>query len=232
MLITDEMIRAAVASLDEAMLASLPDESECDHVFSEKFEKKMAKLIGRVSYYGAYQVLRRVACVFIALVLSATMVVAVHPTARAAVVDWVKEKLEDFYHYVFAGEQVEETPKAYSLGWVPEGYALLDSFEQGENKTFLYLNAGSGEMMQFIYVYGASYETLFAGSGDYEQTVVSVEGRDAELYIAMDDGQANWIVWKDARGGTMFTITGFLSEEEMVKMAESLVATEVVPEAD
>ena len=132
-MISDAALTEAAFAVDEAILNTLPKPGECDHVFSPAFERKMRKLIRKANHPVAYKVLNRAACALLALVLSASLLLTFHPKARAAVVDWIKEKVEDFYHY-FAPEKESEpeaeaaTPEQYCLGKGHMKWAKKHSF--------------------------------------------------------------------------------------------------------
>ena len=244
--LTDELLSKAAYEVDMAILDMLPDPSECEHVFSPVFENKIKKLIRKAKHYIAYKVLKRVACFFIAVVLSACVFVALNPNARAAVVDWVREKVGDFYHYFFVGDNETDEAAAtvepgdvegnetiadavgmkdYYLTWVPEGYVLVNSFEADNRVFFLYVDT-SGQVMQFTYMNGSDNISMLIGGGDYEERHVAVGNFQAEILLSNDSTDSNAIVWKSEDGNVMFSITSFLEEDDLIKMAQSLVVEE------
>lgn len=250
-LITDELLSKAAYEVDMAILDMLPEPSECDHVFSASFENKIKKLIRKAKHFVAYKVLKRVACILIAIILSGCLFVALHPSARAAVVDWVKEKVDDFYHYFFIGETKPETVipdttentkdtdgidateatsvagemKKYYLSWVPEGYALLTSFDEENKITYIYVDA-TGQMMQFNYMHGDDNRSLLIGGGDYEQKYVTVGSMQAEVLLAKTSEHSNAVIWKSEDGNIIFAISAFVDEDDLIKMVENCIVEE------
>lgn len=248
-LISDEMIRKAAFEVDQAILDMFPDDGEYDHVFSPSFERKMERLIRKEKHFTAYRFLKRVACVFIAFLLAASMTVASNSKVRAAVLDWVEEHFGQFYHYFFVGEDVnrgiDETGEIgetgatedvgategttvpiglpeYSLGWVPEGYSQVDMFSVQDGVTCIYLS-DSMQMIQFTYVYGDDGQEVFTGVGEYEQKFIANGNLYAELLLALDSSDSNVITWVSDNGMVRFAITGFLDEATLIKMAQGLV---------
>ena len=143
-MITDEMIAKAAAEINQAILDSLPEEEECTHTFSDRFHKKMKKLLRHSNHYVLHKVLMRAACILIAILLSVSIFLACNPQARAAVVDWLREQFAEFYHYFYVGESnpqdtLENGAKSYQLDWVPEGYHFTDAFHYGNKECFVYL---------------------------------------------------------------------------------------------
>lgn len=225
-MITDKMLAEAALELDRAILASLPNEEDCDHVFSEFFERKMKKLIRRTNHTVAYKVLRYAACVIISFMLAASALIAFNTDVRAAVVGWVQETFEGVYHYFFPAENRAEDAApssehvSYSLGWVPDGYTLIDSFEIDTGKTDIYLK-DTGDILQFTYAIGSdSYSVTIAKEG-YEEKPISPEefGIEGILSLSPDNNQVSWI---HEDGNIVFTISGLVDENDLIKMAQSV----------
>ena len=259
-LFTDEAISRAAFEVDMAILDALPEPIECKHDFSASFERQIQKLIQKAKHFTAFKVLRRVACFFIALVLSASLFVAFNPTARAVVVDWLREKVDDFYHYFFVGESepietvISTVPtetevilppeatddganiseatsvptantKDYYLSWIPEGYNLLTSYGADNRGAFIYTN-NSGLIMQFNWQSGKENPTLGMGVGEYTSKCVDVGSVQADFLCAKTPEHSNAIIWKSDDGMVIFSISAFLAEDDLIKMAENLVVEE------
>lgn len=221
--LTDNILIEAAHEVDRAMLAMLPEPSECRHVFSKSFERKMQKIIRRADHFIAYKVLRYAACIFISFVMAASMFLAVNTEARAAVVNWIKENFKGVYHYFFVTEDSAEEHEAYTTGWVPEGYKLVGSFKTVDGESHIYLD-NIGNVLQFAYVYGSDSTSITAGRGEYAQKHVSEGNFRAELFISLTDNEANAIMWSEGNGTIMCTISGFIDEEALVKMAKSVAS--------
>lgn len=224
-MITDEMLARATYEVDMAILKQLPDPSECKHVFSESFEKKMAKLLRRAKHYAAYKFMERAACILITFLISASMVLAFNTEARAAFLSWVEEHFDGFYHYFFIGEETPAEHQSYRPGWLPDGYTLLDSFVANNSETIIYIGS-NGELMRFTCMYGSDEHSHLLGIGQYEHKYVSIDGFNAELYLSSIVGEANGITWQSEDGCVLFTISGDLPETVLLKIAQSVIAQE------
>lgn len=227
-MISDAALKEAAFAVEQAMLDALPKPEEFDHVFSPRFERKMRKLIRKTNHPIAYKALSRAACALLVLVLSASLLLTFHPKARAAVVDWIKEKVEDFYHY-FAPEKESEpeagaaTPGDYCLGWIPEGYTLLFS-NTTDGKSEAYIN-DAGQILQFQCVY-KSFGSLIVGGGEYTEKQVVVRNLQAELQLAKDRNNSNTIILYVDNGDILLHISAYLEEADLIKMAESVFIQE------
>lgn len=220
-MISDERLTKAAFEYDAALVASLPDPSECTHVFSASFENKIKKLIRKANHIIFYKCVRRIACAIAALFIAGSIFVAFNPTARAVVVEWFKERIGDVYHYFFVGEDTqnkETAPLAFCPTWVPEGYVLHDSFNSPSLNAVVFLNK-TGEVLQFSYIRIQDGNAAALGRGEYKHKVISVNGFTAEVYLALDADTSNVIVWIDEKHDLMFTVFGLISEENLVKMA-------------
>lgn len=219
-MITDEMLREAAFEVDRAMMDSLPDPDQCDHEFSPAFEAKMKKLIWRANYHIVFKALKRVACFFLAVILSAALLLAFNTEAQASVLDWVKNRFSEFYHYFFVGEEVQEHQE-YSLGWVPDGYTLYETAKTANSKKVVYIDANE-QLLKFTYVYGSDTSGLLLGYGECEQKTVALTNGWAEIYFAKDKNNTNIIVWKAANENVVFVISAMEEENILIKIAESL----------
>lgn len=234
MKITDEMLAQALAEVMDAMLKSLPNPEDCHHKFSPKFERKMAKLIRKERHYTAYKVLNRVACILLVIALAGSSVLAISVEAREAFFGWVETRFEEFYHYFFAGEKElvdtgetrePEVQNEYSLGWLPDGYNFKAAFERKDGQSLIFSN-DLEEILHFMYVYGTTdiskASSLFMFDNECEVRRISVKNGMADLYFPLNSGSTNVIVWADAQNEVIFAVFGYLSELELVKIAENL----------
>lgn len=231
--ITDEMLKQAAAEAMDAMMKALPEPEECQHEFSPEFERKMQKLIRKARHYTAHKIMNRVACILLVIALAGSSVLVVNVEARKAFFGWFENRFEEFYHYFFAGQedqnktddsQEQEQLKTYSLGWLPDGYSFMTSFNMKNGKTMVY-SKDTREMIQFSYINGVSdiskASSLFFGEGEYERKRVSVKDHVAEIYFAKDEKNSNVIVWADIERNVMYAVFAHLDELDLVKMAEN-----------
>lgn len=225
-IITDDALRLAAASVREAMLSTIPAPEECRHTFSLEFEAKMEQLMKteqRRSHRRS--IARRVAAVFLAALIGVSAWLAIDTQARASFFNWVREVYETHIVYRFTGEVPTETLPEYRLGWLPEGYVQVSSsgteemwaalYQSGEDAlTFVYYRMAPGEV-------GSIYDTGSDGEP------LTVNGNSGHFYPGADEASSNGLAWIDEKQSIFFMLSGFLSSDDMLHIAETLYLEEM-----
>lgn len=220
-MITDEMIAEAAAELNEAMIKSLPDPHECKHQFSKKFERKMDRLIYRVNHPIRYKIGSRVASILLVILIGFTVVMSCSPTARAAVIGWIKQVCESFYSYYFEANADTYSSYKYQIAPLPEGYVEISNDEDNGTYICIYAN-DKNEMLTFSYSVSPESAMFYVVKEAYLIEEIQVSGKKADLYISTDGNQSNGIIWCDENAGIIFYISGRLDGEELKILAESV----------
>lgn len=222
-MITDKMMTDAAEELYQALLSSLPEESECVHQFSQGFERKMNRLIRRMEHPVRHRVLQRAASIALVLFLGFMALLAVSPTVRAAVFGWVRERYENLTTYYFDGEvQQNQELMEYELGYVPEGFRETYRNSSMNETIVYYVNDSSGKMMCLTYSFVEGYYSFNAEIEDCRCESVVVNGANAEFYDKGDAQRSNAIVWVDNATNTLFSITAFMDKEDLIHIAENV----------
>lgn len=102
-MITDEMLRAAAAEANQAILDSLPLPKDCVHQFSPQFERKMKRIIRRERHPVAYKFFQAAACFLVAVILTGSTWLTVDVEAREIFVAWVRQQYENIVEYQKSG---------------------------------------------------------------------------------------------------------------------------------
>lgn len=222
-MITDEMLREAAAKTSAAYLRYVEQgyDPENQHVFSPEFEKKMEKLIRKAKHIFLYQTLRRIASVVLAVLISASAWLAIDVNARAAFFGWAKETYETYFVYHHdQGANVNVDPVEYRPTWLPEGYSEFAVNDTGARVMVAYVNDDE-KILRVNYILQNSDGTdWFVDVSQAEIKDVLVNGNQAEVFIAEAKDSANAIAW--TTNDAAFYVTGFLSEAELVAVAESI----------
>ena len=100
-MITDEMLREAAARTFEKYILDLLRnyDSEYQYEFSVDFEKKIKKLKLRANHPILYQSIRRIAIIFLTLLLSGAIWITIDANARAAFFSWISEVTSGYFIY-------------------------------------------------------------------------------------------------------------------------------------
>ena len=220
-MITDEMMAAAAAEMNDAMLRSLPKPEDCQHEFSRKFEKKMKWVIYRTDHPLQFRILQKVASVILVLFLGFATIMAISPTARACVFGWIREQYESFISYYF-----EDRPSAdsrnteYYIACLDDEFHLLQSNTSNGMHFFIY-KTEDGNSLHFIYS-ADHYDNIFYIKQDnYYIEPVLVNGQPGEIYTSIDGTESNCIVWCDENNHLMFYLSAYLEPEVLINYAEN-----------
>lgn len=136
------------------------DEGSIDYTFSERFNKKMDKLIKaqRKSYYFLINTAaKRVAVIFVAFLTMFTASMSVK-AIREPVINFVVEVYESFTRYFFDGDTTDNIDKVYTITDLPSGFTEFNKFENETNITTVYQNS-NGNIIEFTQ--GISDNTTF-----------------------------------------------------------------------
>lgn len=226
-MIPEEMLCAAAKKSCEIYSDCLL--AECDahgtHRFSAEFEKKIEKLKRNTAHPIRFHAARRVAAVFLALLLCGLAWLAMDVEARAAVFGWVRETYETFFVYRFEEEASPEASAAnYRLTGLPDGYTEFSRSKTGDTASILYVNE-TGDLIQFSYAPARGRTDWFVDATDTVRTAALVSGNPADLLLSESPDVASAVLWTTP-DGTAFFLSGFLSEEALIELAGQVQAAE------
>ena len=166
----DSLLKEVLWEVKEKELSRLPTEDEITHTFSEKFRKKMTRLIRsekRGLSSAAARKFKKVVAVIVAVILALT----VTTTADA----WI-EKLFDFVYRIYesivtvdyeqdrtitdaSGEEIE--PVCYMIPYIPDGFEATDIFASAGYVDAFWRNGETDEHISFTQggIYSAKHNT-------------------------------------------------------------------------
>ena len=226
-MIPEELLCEAAARSCEAYVSYLEADYDAGETyeFSKAFEKRIDKLKRRADRPVFYQTVRRVAIILIAILFAGTIWIAIDSDARAAFFGWFGEFTGHYfeYHHVGSVEKPEETagaPAGYRPTWIPEGYAEKSVRVFDDETTVRYLN-DSGELLRFSYVITSEDVDWFFDVSQGETLDYQVGDQPGTLFRSHAEKTAGFVSWIGA-DDTAFFVTGFISEEDLIRMAESV----------
>ena len=165
--------------------------------------------------------LSRVACVFLAVLLTGSAVLTFSVEARAAFFGWVREQVETYYMYFFEGSAAVTEPAKYELGWMPENCIFVTSYETAGGEVYIYTDERD-TLIQFTYTSEPDNEKVYVDYAEYTEKQVTINGNTASLFIAPSEDNTDGIVWTDPNTNTLFFISGHFDQETFIKMAENV----------
>ena len=220
-MMTDKLLAEACAELNEAMLRSLPAPEECDPRFSQSFQRKMARVTRRANHPIPYRVMQRVASFLLVLFLGFMTVLAVSPAARAAFAVWIRETYETFFVYSFTTEAEGPTPNMeYYIPEIPDGYVEVMAHHDDYTGCRVYVNEDNASLT-LMYMHGDS-SAFYVEKEGYTVKPITVAGHPGEMYLDHISDPNNGILWVDEEKQIMFVISGQLTGDELIAIAESV----------
>ena len=165
--------------------------------------------------------LSKVACVFLAVLLTGSAVLTFSVEARAAFFGWVREQVETYYMYFFEGNAAVTEPAKYELGWMPENCIFVTSYETAGGEVYIYTDERD-TLIQFTYTSEPDNEKVYVDCAAYTEKQVTINGNTASLFIAPSEDNTDGIVWTDPNTNTLFFISGHFDQETFIKIAENV----------
>lgn len=225
----DAFLRGALIEANLVQYQSVlenADSTEPD--FSPRYRRERTRLlsdpVGWVRRRGRplwKRVMRNVACILLACSLALGGLMAVSPTVRAAVLNWLREITGNIITYYSAGQTEEETlPYHWRITWLPEGWVLQEASTFGwryqeEN--------GPGQVFFDCYVPGDSRLTTNVGdTTDAEgvRSTIQVQDYNADYY---ESDRYRVLLWENEdRFLFMLRSNTTVSHETFLKIAESI----------
>ena len=221
-MITEGMLATAAAEMDEAMLRSLPAPEDCHHDFSLRFKKKMKRVIYRADHPLQFRVLQKVASIILVLFLGFAAIMAVSPTVRATVFGWIREQCGKFINYYFDDYiSSSSEPLDYQLSNLPDGYVLIAESDIPGNQAFVYTNTVQ-QYLYFTYSTDPDTTSYLVKEDGYVVEQITVQNSCGDIYLSEDPSESNCIIWCNEESSTIFYISGFLSHNELIEIANSV----------
>ena len=221
-MITDEMLQKAAAQAAITINDSLPAPEECRHTFSPQFEHRMQKLTKRANHPLFYKSMKMAAGFALAFLIGFGSLFSLSAEVRAAVFGWFRSVYDSSCEYEFEGDPSGIGTAEYQLQWVPEGYTLTSRETIAGNTDAWYENE-AGKQILFSYTAATNDTGLYINTEEGIHHTADLGGNLADIYLDKDLNGRHVIVWIDAKTDTLLFINGWLSEEELLRMAESVV---------
>ncbi len=226
-ILTDEILVQALGVYEKAWLENTQfDESEFNP--SEKFKKKMNRIFK--SYDNVYYKMTLTKARRIAVIVAAIIAIMCSSLSVSA----VREALSDFFIKTFSTydliepdtKTVEENnppqylEKIYELGYVPEGFELVEESITEGGAIYVYVSDNKRIIFSQFTKYGL-------GMGiDNERSIKSYEVIGNQSYIVYISTNSSdiTVIWDD--GEYLFALDSNLSKEETINLCTSLKVKE------
>lgn len=198
------------------------NESEIDCEFSDEFNKKMEKLLKRVSYDRTHIVswARRkfvMVAATIILVLAGMMSVG---AIREPIVEFIYNVYEEFVEIFFEGDTTDKITYRYSLSEIPEGFVETQRISDDSINIVRYENKGNGDIIEIKQCVTEDKAFLLDNKlGRVEKHIIN--NNEINIYIS-DYGDYYFAFWLSGTDSIKLTYSGFTSIEEILKTIEAI----------
>ena len=214
-----EEFKAAFREVISSEFAHIPtDESSIDFTFSEKFIKRMDKLIRaqKKSYYKFINTAgKRVAVIFAAIITLFTASLSVK-AIREPVVRFIKQVYETFIHYTFEGDIQPKIKKEFFIKTLPDGFIQHDKIESDLAITTIYVNDNNTIKFTQQSTNNANH---FFDNESGTLTKVTISGINVDIYESENIKHA---VWTDEGYFFKLTCLGEINIDSVTMMIESI----------
>ena len=219
----EKLLAAALVRANELDYEEIPSDEELHRIIkpSQRFLRRKNAFLRNPNKFIRNQrkpiylrVLQNVAAVFIVLTILLGAAMAVSPTVRAAVIDFVRSWFEDRTEYWTPEDDAEYE---FSFGYIPEGFELLSEQVVLTDSIRVFKN-GHDETIKVMISQGT--HIIDNEHSVYYQT--SLNGRVTYVYESVDPQYSNRIMLYDNTAGVVIAITSTIGIDELIKMAESI----------
>lgn len=227
-MISNDFIRQATEEYHEESMTAIPTENEIDHVFSDRFEENMKSVIKKNNHPQLKRVLRMAASFALVILIAGGSVMAISPTARAAVLGWLFGRESDAYVYRSTGTDTnEETLTTYDFAEVPEGYTLHQNFLMPNSGLVIYREEETARLLKVFFAPNDGSGALYLIPEDATLIPIQLGDISADFYLSNIEDESSTIVWTDPENDYLVTVDGFFSQEELMDMALNLVKKDI-----
>ncbi len=183
--LTDEFLYQCMPIIDEAMIKALEAQVDDTYQFSEKFEKKMKRVIWKESHMWLkdfYRFVRR-AAIFVICIIAALFILTMSVDAyRDKFFRTVKEIWEDSIMYRYFTDENKPGVGAKEPSYIPEGYQEVERVVSDELLSIVYENESGNQIFwDCMLIIDEDYNILDSEYDD--ETVVKVNGENLVISL-------------------------------------------------
>lgn len=214
---TDAQLREAAGQVRQSLLDSAPPPSQCQHEFSESFKTSIQELSEIHKGKKHPHMFAKVASIILTILFMTGIGLAMNTEARAVVVNWFVKQYESSMVFGFSDHKNIEEPSSLLPTWIPDGYYKSSEEDYWGVNVVTYKNDNNNILFFSWFTIDGAISAVKATAGGDPIYVGSSEG----VFIAGESGQ-NELTWTDSVHNLCMTLSGALSQKELLKMAESV----------
>lgn len=224
----DKMMRRVLCDAIQLDCESV-DEPEAPFIPSHRHQQQMQAMlkkpltwIERKTHPLWKQVLQRVAVILLVASVAFGGVMAISPTARAAVIRWFVEWYETHIVYRYTGEDTTEKMPQYTIDNLPDGYSEVERIITHSAVSVVYEN-NSGEViyLDYDYIHEGGISIFDSSGNDMDEVIsITVGNHTGQLFIPKDPDAMRTITWVDEAENIQFVLIADLDDETLLRIAE------------
>lgn len=220
---TEDDLRTAAGKVRQAMLAAMPADGEYCHEFSNAFKTRMQVLVSRARRREQMRkYTRRAAAIALAALVGVSTWLAVDTEARAATLRWMREIYGNSIIFHFFGDENKEADLSYEPTWLPDGCTKYKERGDDTGKRIAYRNADNEPFYFSCNLMNEGLGITIIFDDEFIVEPADVNGMEGEFYISNDPEESGELSWVDEENDIIFSVSGRLTQEEMLQMAESV----------
>ena len=198
------------------------DESEIEYEFSEEFNRKMEKLLRRVTYDCTHAVswaARKVIAVAAAIIFALAGMMSVS-ALREPVVEFFYNIYEEFMEIFFEGDTTEKITYVYSLSEIPEGFVEIPIVSDDFINTIRYENKEKGSIFELTQSVTNGISFNLDNENGYVQNC-KIDGKEINVYIG-NSNDFYLAFWIDDSYSFKLSCLGIDSIEEVLNIIKGI----------
>lgn len=196
---------------------------------SLRFRRQMKRMLANPNAWAKqrqrplWQKFLQKAAVFL-LICSVTFgaVMATSPTVRATVIEWVVEWYETHVVYRFFGDSDLNGVPRYDITELPTGYNSVGEVTRLIESVIVKYKNKEETAICLEYAQAENGSALIVNTENMEVSAIKVDGHYGYLYLSSNSQESNLIIWYDEQEKIQFMIDGFVTKEDLLKMADSV----------
>ncbi len=198
--VTDEWLYKYMPMVDEAMIRELEESTDYTYQFSDRFERKMKRLIWREAHWwlnAGYRQLKHVALLGICVVASVLLLSLSVEGNRIKFFETVSTMLESSVLYTYFTDEPEGEFQAREPGYLPEGYRETERSLSDIHMLLVYEN-DRGEMITWEQILASDGASVGMDTEYDARETKEVNGKFVTVYLYSDGFKAAYCEFKES----------------------------------
>lgn len=166
-------------------------------------------------------VMRQAAMFALVTVLGLAATIVSVPSARAAVVRWVEERIGTSVIFDYIGEQDSPVMPEYEITALPTGF--FETYrEQFDHTLSIEYENDSGDLILLDCITMQDGNLTLVEAGDDEEYEIQVNQKPGKLWVPKDPDASCTVTWIDNRANIQFILKAFCDKDSILHIAESV----------